>query len=814
MKFILTTITILAPLIALKAVFGQDPCAYNEEYRPAGKFRYACGLDGFCPSVSKEEEIECPALSTPPIEVISATQQVFGHSTSTSATCGKLGKVKDVLLNPTEYNGVLVSMRHPTTDTSQANLEVFGCYEANDLTSTCIRGVDPSISGTDSNEWFVTDATEGDDCWKVLGSQCNGQRHIEVTGVKEQHLIGKAMKNMNLNFASITSSSWDRCYNGARIIADATGGTAKPTWEMTLTYADSGFINSPKVYDIFTITDQGPQSISTLNPLGAYNAEMTQQINVLNSFVEAVIESKATNEPTYINHHGGHVFKTHNINQERGVTNIVLGTSATYQQDTYLLNSEGDFTRAVYHPGQLQPNAFQLSPSAWVAMDSCNAMESDYDDKKVENVLTAMDLDSNFEVSRSEFLVQCPQKEFLFDALDMEGSTFAEDTLFCEKNGCVRDDSGSWTHPTDSKYAEFCSHCDAQRKPAVIAGDKKISIGVMEELRNNNPRASYPWGYRQILALTQELPKDIDDLLALYEPEGVLVNEACTKGVDVTSYVALLQDHSPISSTEFKTLFANVNIHEVEALLSAYETEECPSTWRGDYITREEGQLAPGLSHYMDVDDSIPNFNGVDSLRVGDIWPSMSVPAITGKYFNGKVRLAAKLLEDELLSFDQVTKLFCAYEKPTGVLGSSYHKIEAKEGGCIGVDNVLENGVKLMMTECKEDDESMYWHYDLATGLIHSKVDPSYCWTVERGRNIRTTANIIEKRIRLFKCGMVEMDAKQHFEMVNVEGFTTIHYSLDGRCVMYNSANANIGDFIIINDCDGIRKDRKYFNTW
>jgi hypothetical protein len=32
-------------------------------------------------------------------------------------------------------------------------------------------------------------------------------------------------------------------------------------------------------------------------------------------------------------------------------------------------------------------------------------------------------------------------------------------------------------------------------------------------------------------------------------------------------------------------------------------------------------------------------------MRAGDIWPSMAVPATTGKYFFGKVRLAAKLLE-------------------------------------------------------------------------------------------------------------------------------------------------------------------------
>jgi len=674
MKYIFATVSLLASLIALTPASAeeQESCSYNDEYLPANKFRYACGLDGFCPSVSKGGVIECPALSTPPIEVISAVQHVYGHSTSTSATCGKLGKVKDVLLNPTSYNGVLVSMRHPTTNSAQSHLEDYGCFGAKDLSSTCIRGVEPSIGGTDSNEWFVTNGSEDDDCWKVLGSQCNGQRHNELTGVKEQHLVAKAMKSLNLSFASITSSAWDRCYNGARIIAEATGGIAKPSWEMTWTWAGPGAINSPELNDIYTTTDQGPQSISTLDPLGAYNDEMTERINVLNSFVEAVIESKATNKPTYINHHGYHVFKTYNINQERGITNIVLGkksiNNATYQQDTYLLNSEGDFTRAVYYPGQLQPNAFQLSPSAWVAMDSCIAMESDYEEKRVDNALAAMDSDSNFEVSRSEFLEKCPDRESIFDALDMEGSTFGDDTLFCEENGCVHicddDCSSGWTHPTDTMYAEFCSHCNAQRKPAVIAGDGKISIGVMEELRNNNPRDAYPWGYRQNLALTQELPKNTDDLLALYEPEGILVNEACTKGVDVASYLALLQDHSPIDSTAFKTLFENTNIHEVEALLLAFETEECPSTWRGDYITRKEGQLAPGLSHYMDVDDMIPNFNGVGSSRVGDIWPSMSVPAITGKYFYGKVRLAAKLLEDELLSFDQVTKLFCAYEKP------------------------------------------------------------------------------------------------------------------------------------------------------
>ena len=672
MKFSFAVHKPLAPLlaIALGVVTAADldplTCLYSDEYRPAGKYRYACGLDGFCPSVSKGEEINCPALSTPPIEVISATQHVFGHSTSTSATCGKLGKVKDALLNPASYNGVLVSMRHPTTDTAQSRLEDFGCFGAKDVSSTCIRGVDSSLGGTDSNAWFVTDGPGGDDCWQTLGSQCNGQRHNEVTGVKEQHLIAKTMKNMNLKFASIASSAWDRCYNGAKIIADATGGTAKPTWEMTWTWAGPGAINSPELHNIYINTDQGAHNISTLDAAGAYNDKMTERINVLNSFVEAVIESKDADKPTYINHHGGHVFKTHNINQERGVTNIVLGKSGTdvsYTKETFLMNSGGDYTRNVYHPGQLQPHAFQLSPSAWVAMDSCNAMESDYQTKKSTNPLTAFDSNGDFEISLDEFLAKCPGKEDVFNALDMEGATFEEDTLFCENKGCVKNSDGSgWTHPSDATYAEFCSHCNAQRKPDVIAGDGKVSIGVMEELRNNNPRDEYPWGFRQYLSLTQELPKNLSDLMALYKPEGVLVDEACNKNTDVTSYLALLKDQSPIDEKKFTALFPDVDEHDVIMLMKAMGTEECPSSWRGDYITRKEGQLAPGLSHYMDVDYMIPDFNGINSTRAGDIWPSMTTPAITGKYFYGKVRLAAKLLEDDLMSFEEVTKLFCAYK--------------------------------------------------------------------------------------------------------------------------------------------------------
>jgi len=210
-----------------------------------------------------------------------------------------------------------------------------------------------------------------------------------------------------------------------------------------------------------------------------------------------------------------------------------------------------------------------------------------------------------------------PMGEAIFHDLDMEGSTFEDDVMFCELNGCVKTQEGRWTHPTDLSYAEFCSHCDAQCKPAVIAGDGKISISVMEELRNNNPRDEYPWGFRQILAQTQELPKNVDDLLALYEPEAKLISEACnipTASANVLeSYLALLKDQSPMDTTQLKALFNNSNIatNEVEALLLAFKTEECPTQWRGgDYITaRKEGQLAPCLSHYMNVDDTIPNFD-------------------------------------------------------------------------------------------------------------------------------------------------------------------------------------------------------------
>jgi len=64
----------------------------------------------------------------------------------------------------------------------------------------------------------------------------------------------------------------------------------------------------------------------------------------------------------------------------------------------------------------------------------------------------------------------------------------------------------------------------------------------------------------------------------------------------------------------------------------------------------------------MNANDTIPNFDGTGTMQVGEIWPSMHVPAITGRYFFGKVRLAAKLLENDLLSFEQVAKIFCAYE--------------------------------------------------------------------------------------------------------------------------------------------------------
>ena len=187
-----------------------------------------------------------------------------------------------------------------------------------------------------------------------------------------------------------------------------------------------------------------------------YSNKMTERINVLNSFVEAVMESKATNKPTYINHHGGHVFKTYNINQECVVTNIVLGTDGSYEQDIHLMNSAGSFvTQNVYYPGQLQPHAFQLSPSAWVAMDSCIPMEPNYMQKKVGNVLTAMDSDSNFEqVSHDEFLAACPMGEAIFHDLDMEGSTFEDDVMFCELNGC-EDTGGQMDTPNRSELCRI-----------------------------------------------------------------------------------------------------------------------------------------------------------------------------------------------------------------------------------------------------------------------------------------------------------------------------------------------------------------------
>ena len=245
-------------LACFTVVGAQASCETNiTEFLPAGVF-VGCGLGGSC---YNPKGGGCGYSEAMPLEIISATATLGAvvlpnaignlagsittrwkyHGTVTSATCAKLAPVKQALLDPAKVGGVLVSHRHPTTHTSQYRLEDFGCGNAETMSSACIRAVNPS-ENTDSDTWFnlgapfnvPAGARPGSFCWQTLGSQCNGQRHNELTGVKETHFIAEAMQTMGIKFGNVSTSAFDRCYNGAKIISEVTGSAAAvPKWEAT-----------------------------------------------------------------------------------------------------------------------------------------------------------------------------------------------------------------------------------------------------------------------------------------------------------------------------------------------------------------------------------------------------------------------------------------------------------------------------------------------------------------------------------------------------------------------------------------------------
>ena len=297
--------------VAGAQVNAQASCESNiNDFLPSG-VSVGCGLGGTC---FNPKAGGCGYVDSMPLEVISATANLGGtgwkyHGTVTSATCAKLAPVAKALLDPAKAGGVLVSHRHPTTDSAQDMLESFGCMRAETISSTCIRAVNPS-ENTDSDTWFNSgapfDVPAGEQaynyCWQTLGSQCNSQRHNELTGVKEFHFIGEAMKTIGVKFGNVSTSAFDRSYNGAKIISEITGSAAAiPKWEAT---QKGGWTRQPaadELFDVYVKTVDGPVRISAMG--SDFDLGLNERYGMLNTFVDHVQASKTSNMPAYINHH-------------------------------------------------------------------------------------------------------------------------------------------------------------------------------------------------------------------------------------------------------------------------------------------------------------------------------------------------------------------------------------------------------------------------------------------------------------------------------------------------------------------------------
>lgn len=685
---------------------AQASCESNiNDFLPSGGVSVGCGLGGTC---YNPKAGGCGYIDSMPLEVISATANLGGtgwkyHGTVTSATCAKLTPVAKALLDPTKAGGVLVSHRHPTTLSAQDMLESFGCMHAETKSSACIRAVNPSES-TDSDTWFNSGAPfdvpaggkANNFCWQTLGSQCNGQRHNELTGVKESHFIAEAMQIIGVKFGNVSTSAWDRCYNGAKIISEVTGSaTAIPKWELTQKVFWTSQPDAEELFDIFVKTVDGPVRISAMGL--DYDLKLNERYGMLNTFVDHVQASKTTNMPAYINHHGWQAQRAHGVNQERGVSNIVLGTKDAYESAVY-------GKQRVYKMGQLHANAYQLAPSAWTAAAACHTIKRDY--KEVASGSHLMELDANLDlkVTEDEFKAKCPSAIAIFKALDSEGATFAEDTHVCLSLGCTKSAAGSWGHDSDAGKNHICMVCDAQRKPAPVKNNGEISIGLMEEIRAYSSPKTYPWGFRKIVAVTQELPKSAIALHALYKPESMLIHLGCD-GTPQPALVAKLTDHSLINKATFEALFAGLERYKTKALFAAYSTKECPAEWRGKYIQGDETQLAQGLSYNIGQSDSVFNFNGAGVKNISDHWPApaLELPTIVGRYFNGKVRLAAELWAQDKLTFDEVTRIFCAYKAP--LCGASSRRSRsllfgATPGGSVQSSEFIADNSDTSLCEC------------------------------------------------------------------------------------------------------------------
>ena len=137
-----------------------------------------------------------------------------------------------------------------------------------------------------------------------------------------------------MKFGNVSTSAWDRAYNGAKIISEVTGSAvATPLWELSQKVSWTPEPDSEELFDIYVKTVDGPMRISAMG--SDYNVKLNEKYGILNTFVDHVQASKTSNMPAYANHHGWQAQRAHGVNQERGVSNIVLGTKDVYESAVY-----------------------------------------------------------------------------------------------------------------------------------------------------------------------------------------------------------------------------------------------------------------------------------------------------------------------------------------------------------------------------------------------------------------------------------------------------------------------------------------------
>ena len=112
-----------------------------------------------------------------------------------------------------------------------------------------------------------------------------------------------------------------------------------------------------------------------------------------------------------------------------------------------------------------------------------------------------------------------------------------------------------------------------------------------------------------------------------------------------------------------------------------------------------------GLVINIGQSDSVFNFNGAGVKNISDHWPApaLELPTIVGRYFNGKVRLAAELWAQDKLTFDEVTRIFCAYKAP--LCGASSRRSRsllfgATPGGRVQSSEFIADNSDTSLCEC------------------------------------------------------------------------------------------------------------------